>query len=118
VIPVVETGGIAVGHAVPSLGPPPATVDLVSQVWNNFSTTVLPLCGGVAQEAVRTNRDPLEIGEFESVMIQKEILQSVYGKYGTWHTGILIQISLLILKKGVFKHLEIVLFVNLALFSS
>jgi hypothetical protein len=63
------------------LGPPPATVDFVSQVWNSFDATVLPLCGGVAQEAVRTNRDPLEIGDYAAVKIQTEILENTYSKY-------------------------------------
>jgi predicted secreted protein len=56
-------------------------VDFVSQVWNNFGGTVLPLCGGVAQEAVRTNRDPIEIGDYDSVVIQKEILASTHSKF-------------------------------------
>jgi hypothetical protein len=78
------------GHAATAsraLGPPPASVDFVSQVWNNFGATVLPLCGGVAQEAVRTNRDPLEIGEHDSVLIQKDIISSTIRKYGIlYHT--------------------------------
>ena len=52
-----------------------------SQIWNNFGTTVLPLCDSVAQEAVRDNKDPKEIGEFESVEIQKAIFESTYSKY-------------------------------------
>jgi len=73
------TGPAATASRV--LGPPPASVDFVSQVWNNFGATVLPLCGGVAQEAVRTNRDPLEIGEHDSVLIQKDIIASTIRKF-------------------------------------
>ena len=72
--------GLAVGHAAPALSLPPAATDFVSEVWNNFSSTVLPLCGAMAQEAVRANRDPKEIGEYDSVIIQKDILESTYSK--------------------------------------
>jgi hypothetical protein len=65
----------------PVTGPPPASVDFLSNVWNNFDVTIMPLLGGVAQEAVKTNKDPLEIGDYESVKIQTEILESTYSKY-------------------------------------
>jgi len=73
------TGGGHAATASRALGPPPASVDFVSQVWNNFGATVLPLCGGVAQEAVRTNRDPLEIGEHDSVLLYRaQYVSTVY----------------------------------------
>jgi len=68
---------------------PPASIDFVSQVWNNFEGTVMTYLGAVAQQAVRTNRDPKELGNFDSVAIQKEILAGLYSKlnllnkYGT-----------------------------------
>ncbi len=81
------TGGGHASTASRALGPPPASVDFVSQVWNNFGAIVLPLCGSVAQEAVRTNRDPLEIGEHDCVLIQKDIISSTIRKYGIlYHT--------------------------------
>ena len=61
----------------------PACVDFVSNVWNKFAETVMPLLGGVAQQAVRDNRDPVEIGKHDSHKIQKEILENTYSKYRT-----------------------------------
>jgi hypothetical protein len=60
---------------------PPASTDFVSRVWNDFEGTVMPFLGDVAKQAVRTNRDPTDIGVFDSVAIQKEILNGTYSKY-------------------------------------
>ena len=60
---------------------PPASTDFVSRVWNDFEGTVMPFLGDVAKQAVRTNRDPKDIGVFDSVTIQKEILNGTYSKY-------------------------------------
>jgi hypothetical protein len=62
-------------------GPPPASVDFVSSVWNSFSETVLPLISSVAREAVRTNKDPVSLSNYDSVKIQNEILEGTYSKY-------------------------------------
>ena len=67
----------------PSL--PAACVDFVSNVWNNFETTVMPFLGGLAKQAVRTNKDPSEIGAYDSVKIQDEILNGTYSKYHFFH---------------------------------
>jgi hypothetical protein len=62
-------------------GPPPASVDFVSSVWNSFNETVLPLISSVAREAVRTNKDPVSLSNYDSVKIQNEILEGTYSKY-------------------------------------
>ena len=66
-------------------GLPPACVDFVSNVWNNFETTVMPFLGGLAKQAVRTNKDPSDIGAYDSVKIQDEILNGTYSKYHFFH---------------------------------
>ncbi len=66
-------------------GLPPACVDFVSNVWNSFETTVMPFLGGLAKQAVRTNKDPSDIGAYDSVKIQDEILNGTYSKYHFFH---------------------------------
>jgi hypothetical protein len=51
-----------------------------TKVWNSFSETVMPLLGSVAREAVRANKDPVEIGSYDAVKIQNEILEGTYSK--------------------------------------
>jgi hypothetical protein len=74
---------VPVIFATKSIAVPPASVDFVSNVWNNFEETVMPLLGGVAQQAVRENKDPVDIGNYDSVKIQTEILECTYSKYLT-----------------------------------
>ena len=79
---VIPGPGAAVAAFVPPLPVlPPASVDFTSKVWNDFEGTVMPYLGGVAQEAVRTNKDPMNIGKFDSVKIQNEILDGTYSEY-------------------------------------
>lgn len=75
------TPAVYATKSVPPTVLPPAAVDFVSKVWNNFEETVMPFLGGVAKEAVKTNRDPLDIGDYDSVKIQTEILEGTYSKY-------------------------------------
>jgi len=42
---------------------------------------VMPYLGGVARNAVLNNRDPKELGDFDSVKIQKEILEATCSKF-------------------------------------
>jgi hypothetical protein len=73
--------------AVISHSVPPAAVDFVDKVWNSFQETIVPRLGGDAREAVILNKDPADIGNFESVKIQSNILDSVYSElsYISWY---------------------------------
>jgi hypothetical protein len=59
---------------------PPASVDFVAKVWENFHETIMPMLGAEARQAVISNKDPLEMGNFEALKIQTVILESVYSK--------------------------------------
>jgi hypothetical protein len=62
------------------VGLPPASIDFVSQVWNNFEHSVIPFLGGMAKDAVQLNRDPKEMRSSDSYQIQKEILEGIFSK--------------------------------------
>jgi C4-dicarboxylate transporter len=68
-------------EAAATLGVPPACVDFASRIWNNFGETIMPLLGGVAREAVMSNRDPAGMSNFDAVKIQNEILECTYSEY-------------------------------------
>ncbi len=59
---------------------PPASVNFVSLVWNNFESSVMPFLSNETRSAVRANRDPKEIGNFESKKMQDEILEGLHSK--------------------------------------
>lgn len=60
---------------------PPACVDFVAMVWERFGDSVLPKLGAEARDSVLTNKDPAEMGPYEAVKIQNQILEAVYSKY-------------------------------------
>jgi hypothetical protein len=50
-------------------------------VWERFGDSVLPKLGAEARDSVLTNKDPAEMGPYEAVKIQNQILEAVYSKY-------------------------------------
>lgn len=60
---------------------PPASVDFVSTVWNNFHEALLPKLGLDAREAVLGNRDPKEMGNIKAHKVQEDILECIYSKF-------------------------------------
>lgn len=65
------------------IGVPPACVDFTSMMWKNIGDTVMPLLGSESKAAVIANTDPAELGPYDSVKIQTDIIESAYSKCGT-----------------------------------